>query len=181
MNCCICLEEINIKDEYGLIRNELTFKCNTCQEGLICYGCYRTINEQYLKTEYLDHYLYEKFCKSTKSMFLDCVDMRIDNINNTVKCPCCRNNNFKHLFKNVIEEINNIGEGDLFDDENFNQMFKISYYKKKPIFKKMYKLEKKLDKMYEKLYAEARKNEKYGTVSLQRNGLFDVTLTIIEN
>ena len=173
MNCCICLEEINIKDEQGnLIRNELTFECNTCQEGLICYGCHITINEQYLKTEYLDHYLYEKFCKSTKSMFLDCVDMRIDNINNTVKCPCCRNNNFKHLFKNVIEEINNIGEGDLFDDENFNQMFKISYYKRIKVFKRIYKMEKDLNKLCDKLF---KKNEKF---TIERNGLFTVNIVI---
>ena len=112
MNCCICLEEIN-DDDFTIA----CFNCPTCNEGKICDKC----SESYICKQY-DIYdmIRSVYCyKNNKK------EKMKKNIFESLKCPCCRSVNYKHIMEsNVLHIIS-----------DFNYSYHYKYHMGKPVFK----------------------------------------------
>lgn len=79
MSCCICLCEI--KD---LSNSE--FQCQLCNSGIICHICFRNI---------MGGWGYYNILRYFKKDFL------VKNL----KCPCCRQVNWKRLHNEIVNNI----------------------------------------------------------------------------
>lgn len=118
MSCCICLNDFNIE-------NDIEYCCNTCNDGKICYECLDNI----------DGKICLAFCNfaPNKSNLKKYEDYQ-KGIKNFLKCPCCRVENWKHIFNNIIYDLNYkvteyevpLTEEDLLNDE---KKIMLIYYK----------------------------------------------------
>jgi hypothetical protein len=77
LKCCICLEV----DEDGWVAENCVghFKCYTCVDGYVCNNCISEFDPQ-------------------GSIYMD----DLDEIKETITCPCCRTENWKYHFNQII-------------------------------------------------------------------------------
>jgi len=72
MTCCVCYEE------------DYIFKCDTCQEGKICFDCFHEMESEFQR---------------------DITNRPRDKLLPLLKCLCCRTINWKWLYSEIIKDI----------------------------------------------------------------------------
>ena len=88
MSCCVCFNNI-------LELSNWEYQCTSCNDGIICYICFRIISKEKL---FLRH------------------NTKIDQVIKILQCPCCRQVNWKRLHNEIVNNI----YSDIFDKKNFN-------------------------------------------------------------
>ena len=88
MSCCVCFNNI-------LELSNWEYQCTSCNDGIICYMCFRIISKEKL---FLRH------------------NTKIDQVIKILQCPCCRQVNWKRLHNEIVNNI----YSDIFDKKKFN-------------------------------------------------------------
>ena len=84
-NCVVCFEKV--------ISYTIAFKCDVCNDGLVCVDCYNT-NWKTIEDRYGEDNSY--FECEIQSKFI------IDKI---ITCPCCRSKNWKNVYSSIFDKI----------------------------------------------------------------------------
>lgn len=79
MSCCVCFNEIQELSNWE-------YQCQTCTDGIICYTCFHNVTNRRC-SNLLRH-------TTTKS----------DNMK-ILRCPCCRQINWKHLHNEIVNNM----------------------------------------------------------------------------
>ncbi len=83
--CCVCFEEVGYR--------QLTYICQTCNSGIVCAKCLGKIT----KAKTVDNLL---------KLPVRCFRfMNLDTLKKSIRCPCCRTENWKHLYSEIITKI----------------------------------------------------------------------------
>ena len=83
-SCCVCFEEIGYR--------QLTYICQTCDSGIVCAKCLGKIT----KAKTLDNFKLPARCFRF---------MNLDTLKKSIRCPCCRAENWKHLYNEIITKM----------------------------------------------------------------------------
>lgn len=142
MNCSICLNEIE--------KNKIAFNCSICNDGKICKECYETYFIEFMGStstlhEILTYGFNYKFLEEHRNKF-----------KKSLSCPCCRNIEYKHIYNEVMDELKNLDEY-VEEDTQYYRLYK--RYKRKPIFKVIFKGIKVYDKLQSKYFKEIMNNK----------------------
>jgi hypothetical protein len=104
-NCCVCFENFE-KDG---------FKCDTCNLGKVCDNCYVN-NWTFIEDDFERRYGYE-------------CDIGIREIlEKVIKCPCCRNLNWKEVYSSIFTCLKECDREDMFK-KNTSEKIKDYAYK----------------------------------------------------
>jgi hypothetical protein len=115
--------------------DKFEYVCGNCNNGKVCSECFINICDTKINHELInDFYFYNHKININSD--------EIDELHQLVKCPCCRVNNYKHLFSYVINELEDIGDYTDMEEHRYNVY---RFYKRKPVFKKIFKAQKKLN------------------------------------
>jgi len=84
-DCCVCFEEMGYR--------QLTYICQSCDSGIVCAKCLGKIT----KAKTVDNLLKQP---------IRCFRfMNLDTLKKSIRCPCCRTENWKHLYSEIITKI----------------------------------------------------------------------------
>ena len=78
LKCVVCLNEL--ENSWIDINGANHFKCFTCESGYVCTNCLPEFDPR-------------------GSIFCD----DLDEVRETIKCPCCRQENWKYHFNQIIQ------------------------------------------------------------------------------
>lgn len=79
MSCCICFNEIQELSNWE-------YQCQTCDSGIICYTCFHNVTNR-RRLNLLRH---TTIINDTKKI---------------LRCPCCRQINWKHLHNEIVNNM----------------------------------------------------------------------------
>jgi len=79
MSCCVCFNEIQELSNWE-------YQCQTCTDGIICYTCFHNVANR------------------RPSNLLRNTTTKSDNMK-ILRCPCCRQMNWKHLHNEIVNNM----------------------------------------------------------------------------
>ena len=84
-SCCVCFEKMGYR--------QLAYICQTCDSGIVCAKCLGKITN----TKTVDN-LFKLPVRCFRFM-------NLDTLKKSIKCPCCRTENWKHLYSEISTKI----------------------------------------------------------------------------
>ena len=79
MSCCVCFNEIQELSNWE-------YQCQTCTDGIICYTCFHNVTNR------------------RRYNLLRNTTTKADNMK-ILRCPCCRQINWKHLHNEIVNNM----------------------------------------------------------------------------